>query len=350
MAPAERPSIDCAMPGADDGGPGRPTSTTLADALRALADRLDEQAYVSVPGDEPALASGGGLRRRIKLLEFRLLRPFVRRSDRTAAQLATLTAELADAVTRLDDAVRRVDVSAALAARSTEPPVGPRRDEPSIVSDSFYWRFEAEMRGSPDLIEARLRQYERFAVPWREEAGRGPALWIDLGAGKGEFGSVLRGWGWDVLGVETSPEAFEASRAAGIDAVLADARSFLEAYEGRAPSAVSAIQVIEHLPPPDWLPLIHAVHRVLEPGGHLLLETINPLNVNALSQHFFADVTHTWPMHPEVARLMAEDAGFDRAEIVFLNADHRGNAEDFALVATKAPGATDAATPDEPAP
>jgi SAM-dependent methyltransferase len=312
-------------------------TNAVASRIRALVAELEAEALRDVPSDERALASGPAVRRAIKRGEFRALRPISRRSDRLTASLARLSAELADRLIDLEAHVR------ALEAGSTTGSGGVPDDEGSRagVPDSYYWRFETAMRGSTEAIDARLRQYERFAVRWREEAGPGPRLWIDVGAGRGEFAEILREWGWDVLGVETSLEAFEACREKGIDAVLADGIGFLEAYGGRGPTVVSAIQVIEHLPAATWLRFFRAARRALVPGGRLLVETINPLNVASLSSHFFADVTHTWPMHPEVGRLMAEEAGFDRTETVFLNDDERGNAQDFALIAEVASADTE---------
>jgi hypothetical protein len=74
----------------------------------------------------------------------------------------------------------------------------------------------------------------------------------------------------------------------------------------------------------------------LAPGGALLIETINGLNPEAVAASFIADVTHTWPGHPETLRLMAEHAGFADVEVVFINPDERGNAQDFAIWAVKA--------------
>jgi cyclopropane fatty-acyl-phospholipid synthase-like methyltransferase len=138
-----------------------------------------------------------------------------------------------------------------------------------------------------------------------------------------------------VHGVDASPEAVEACRERGIDASLADALEFLDDYDGPAPQGISAIQLIEHVPKESWLGFFHRAYKALGSGGALLVETINPLNLEALSASFFADVTHTWPTHPEVARLMALHTGFDRAEILFVNEDQRGNAQDFALWATR---------------
>ena len=136
--------------------------------------------------------------------------------------------------------------------------------------------------------------------------------WVDLGCGQGEFCALLGEWGWDVEGVDASPDAVEACRARGIDVTLADVLAYLETRPDDPVGGVSAIQLIEHLPRRAWVHLFEEIHRALAPGGALLLETINGQNPDAIADYFVADVTHTWPGHPETLRLMAEHAGFER--------------------------------------
>ena len=197
------------------------------------------------------------------------------------------------------------------------------------------------MRGAAESIEDRLRGYEDLAVPLRKDLAtteESRPRWIDLGCGQGEFCTVLREWGWEAEGVDASPGAVEACRARGIDVTLADVLAYLETRPDDPVGGVSAIQLIEHLPRRSWVHLFEEVHRALVPGGALLLETINGQNPDAIADYFVADVTHTWPGHPETLRLMAEHAGFPRVEVRFLHEDHRGRAQDVAIWAVKAAG------------
>ncbi|HEV8563628.1 MAG TPA: class I SAM-dependent methyltransferase [Actinomycetota bacterium] len=318
--------------------PGARGSTdALRVGLRDLEAQLREATSQTVPSGEPSLAAGSKFRRALKVRQFRLMRPVSRRYDRLAADLAGLAAGLAERLASTEADVRRLQRALAESGR-TETAAGDPGREPleaaGTVSDSYYWAFEQRMRGTAESIELRLRRYESYAVTLRAAAEQDHPLWIEIGCGKGEFASLLREWGWRVHGVDTSPEAIDACRAAGFDATLADGLEFLDDYMGPAPLGLSAIQVIEHIPKDRWLPFFERARMVLAPGGGLLVETINPLNVDALASSFFADVTHTWPTHPEVARLMAEHAGFATTEVVFVNEDLRGNAQDFALWAT----------------
>jgi O-antigen chain-terminating methyltransferase len=200
------------------------------------------------------------------------------------------------------------------------------------MPDAFYWRFEAALRGSPESIRAKLEQYRDLATQLRDAAGGSP-LWLDLGCGEGQFLSMLRDWGWRVLGMDVSPQAVRACVDRGFDAVEGSLPDFLASYDGEAPHGMSAIQVVEHLDPAAWLPTLQLARAILAPGGAFVIETIYPLNVDALATWFFGDITHTWPANPETLRVMAGFAGFDHVEVRLMNEDAGGRPQDYALIA-----------------
>jgi SAM-dependent methyltransferase len=337
--------------------------------------------------DDPVLEMGSPAKRRFKRFIFRVARPLMRRYDRVTADLALLgletsqelalarsdTVALTSEVQRLRAELREAQATwdelstefasrlhehdvrvgtatadlealtrrlAAGAPAATGPaptaPAGSTAPAPaSPMPDAFYWRFEAALRGSPESIQAKLAQYRGFATELREQSGDSP-LWLDLGCGEGQFLSMLRDWGWRVLGMDISPQAVNACREHGFDAVEGSLPDFLASYDGEAPHGMSAIQVVEHLDPATWLPLLQLARTVLAPGGALLIETIYPLNVDALTNWFFGDITHTWPANPETVRVMAGFAGFDRVEVRLMNDDAEGRPQDYALIARTA--------------
>lgn len=211
-------------------------------------------------------------------------------------------------------------------------------DRGTDVPDDFYWAFEERMRGSSMLVRERLRVYEDLVrdllVSATTEGGAAPR-WLDLGCGRGEFCELLRDWGWEPEGVDRSTVAVDACRDRGIPVSHADVFAFLEQGPAEPPHAVSAIQLIEHLPRERWPAFFASLHEVVRPGGAVLLETINGQNLRALADHFIADLTHTWPGHPQTLRLLAEHAGFVDVEVRFEHPDARGAAEDVAVWARK---------------
>jgi SAM-dependent methyltransferase len=242
-------------------------------------------------------------------------------------RVGTATADL-EALTRRLAAGAQPVASAPGPAATPAPPPQPA----SVMPDAFYWRFEAALRGSPESIKAKLEQYRDLATELRETVG-GEPLWLDLGCGEGQFLSMLRGWGWRVLGMDISPQAVHACLEQGVDAVEGSLPDFLADYDGEPPHGMSAIQVVEHLDPSAWLPMLQLARTVLAPGGAFVIETIYPLNVDALATWFFGDITHTWPANPETLRVMAGFAGFDRVDVRLMNEDADGRPQDYALIA-----------------
>jgi SAM-dependent methyltransferase len=329
------------VPGA---APWEGSTRELERALRSLAVQLRTEQEQRLPGGEPASDAPSSFRNRVKRIVLRTTRPATRRYDRLTADLATVSADLASRLAEAEEDAKKARGEyerLELALRELAP-VDPASRGSAVwsnVPDDYYWRFEQRMRGTPEVLEERLRGYEELVVPHRE-AFQGddeePPRWIDLGSGRGEFCAVLAEWGWRAEGVDASPGAVEACRARGIDATLADVLEYLETRADGPVGGVSAIQLIEHLPQRAWVHVFEEVYRALAPGGAFLLETINGQNPDAVADHFVADVTHTWPGHPETLRLMAEHAGFGSVEVRFLHEDHRGNAQDVAIWARRA--------------
>jgi O-antigen chain-terminating methyltransferase len=330
-----------AVPGSE---PWEGTTRELAAALRDLVARLREEQAQPLPEGEAFLHSPSSVRRRLKTLVFRTTRPATRRYDRLTADLATIASDLASRLAEAEEVMRKARgdyerLEMELRALSPSGKATTGSATWTEIPDDYYWAFEQRMRGLAGSIEDRLRAYEDLVVPLREALAtsdeRRPR-WVDLGCGQGEFCSLLGEWGWDVEGVDASPDAVEACRARGIDVTLADVLAYLEARPDDLVGGVSAIQLIEHLPRRAWVHLFEEIHRALRPGGALLLETINGQNPDAIADYFIADVTHTWPGHPETLRLMAEHAGFEEVQVRFLHGDHRGRAQDVAIWAVKA--------------
>src|SRR5919106_997978 len=324
-------------------GPWKGSTRELASALRDLVTRLRTEQDQRFPDGDPLLESKSALKRRLKSVIYRSIRPATRRYDRLTADLATVAADLASRLAEAEEETKKARgdqerLELALRALTLDGSASTASAAWSEIPDEYYWAFEERMRGNSESVEERLRSYAGLVVPLREalKPEEGDPRWVDLGCGQGEFCALLREWGWDAEGVDASPGAVEACRTRGIDVTLADVLAYLETRPDDPVGGISAIQLIEHLPRRAWVHLFEEIHRALGPGGALLLETINGQNAEAVADYFVADVTHTWPGHPETLRLMAEHAGFEKVEVRFVHEDHRGRAQDVAIWAVKA--------------
>jgi O-antigen chain-terminating methyltransferase len=87
------------------------------------------------------------------------------------------------------------------------------------------------------------------------------------------------------------------------------------AHPGSLKGVFSA-QVIEHMLTPEIERFLGASLAALRVGGVLVVETINPRSLHALANHFFADLSHVRPVHPETLRFMCEQTGFRDVALV----------------------------------
>lgn len=79
-----------------------------------------------------------------------------------------------------------------------------------------------------------------------------------------------------IRGVDASPQQVASADSLGIQGVeLGDALGTIEASAPSSLAALIAIDVIEHLEHADIFRFLRESHRVLNPGGRLILHTVN---------------------------------------------------------------------------
>lgn len=102
--------------------------------LEDLTDTLRADLSRPFPSRDPLLDAGRGWRRALKRFLYRFLRPFMRRHDRVASELAAMSLELVDHLARVEDHLRRFEEEAlrlgggasSTASSEAEPPPGER--------------------------------------------------------------------------------------------------------------------------------------------------------------------------------------------------------------------------------
>jgi len=94
-----------------------------------------------------------------------------------------------------------------------------------------------------------------------------------------------------------------------------DLLAFLRAEPDGTLGGVFAAQVAEHLPPPVLQQVLREAHRVLRPGGLLVLETVNPRSVVGFLEVYNRDLTHERPLHPETLSFLAAAQGFTEVRV-----------------------------------
>jgi len=110
------------------------------------------------------------------------------------------------------------------------------------------------------------RRFERM-----ESLFSAPGRLLDVGCGMGEFLRLARARGWRVSGTELSPYAVRAAAALGL--TVSEGEIWEAALPSDAFDVVTCWHVLEHAADPRRI--VEEAHRVLGPGGWLVLATPN---------------------------------------------------------------------------
>lgn len=192
-----------------------------------------------------------------------------------------------------------------------------RSDRSIATPDAgFYAAFEARFRGSRTTILERLAAYR----PLLRELGKGAAAFsaLDLGCGRGEWLELLREEGLPAQGIDQDDAMLEPARALGLQVQKGDALETLQSRPNGSETLISAFHLAEHLPFTQLQQLVIEAHRVLQPGGALILETPNAENLVVGSCHFYLDPSHQRPLPAALLEFLVLHTGFQNAQVLRL--------------------------------
>jgi O-antigen chain-terminating methyltransferase len=220
----------------------------------------------------------------------------------------------------LNRAVRRLEqphapTATASASAATSASASVASAPADDISPDLYLALEDRFRGSVELIAERQRAY----LPYLAELPFPERPVADLGCGRGEFLSLLRDKGIPAFGVDNNPDAVTVTSELGVEVRQNDLMAFLRSTEDASLRAITMFQVVEHLPFAVLAQFFDEAVRVLVPGGLLLAETPNALNLRVAATTFWLDPTHQHPLHPELLAFLAKEAGVARSDGLFVN-------------------------------
>ena len=184
------------------------------------------------------------------------------------------------------------------------------------MSDQFYRAFEEKFRGPRGLIQQRLEVYLPFVQPVC--AAYPEALVLDLGCGRGEWLELLQKNSIAAMGVDLDTGMLEACQQINLKVQCQDALESLKQLQDGIASVVSAFHLVEHLPFDRVKDLVAECHRVLKPGGLLIMETPNPENFMVATHNFYLDPTHLRPIPPDLLAFVPEYLGYESVKILRL--------------------------------
>lgn len=181
--------------------------------------------------------------------------------------------------------------------------------------DDLYQDLEDTFRGSREHIRSLVAEYVADVKAAAESGGSV----VDIGCGRGEWLEVLRDADIAAYGVDSNDTFVEANVARGLDARVGDALEHLRSVEPSSLAAVTAFHVAEHLSIDDLVELVDVSLRALRPGGVLVMETPNPVNLRVGATQFYLDPTHLKPLHPQFVEFLVTSRGFVDVELRLLH-------------------------------
>lgn len=188
----------------------------------------------------------------------------------------------------------------------------------------------------------------RRLMPWRRfwfdtdyvYLGSGPpGRLLDVGCGAGDFLRVVREAGWQAEGIDFDAKAIAMARLNGVEARVGD---FLSAgYPAESFDAVTMTNALETLPDPAAI--FAECHRILKPGGKLVVMTPN---IEAYCHYLYGPdwrglepPRHLYLYSATTLRRFARKAGFGHTEAFSQLRNERGvrfMAAESAVIAARA--------------
>lgn len=194
------------------------------------------------------------------------------------------------------------------------------------MNDNFYRAFEDRFRGSREEIRKKLEIYLPFLESF--PAGEKQLSALDLGCGRGEWLEMLAERGVDALGIDVDDTMLADCRAKNLSVEKGDVLAVLRSQADESRDVISAIHLVEHMEFDQLRMLVEEAHRVLRPGGLLIMETPNPENIQVATTHFYLDPTHRRPVPPLLLSFLPEYYGFNRVKVIRINEPCRCNGKD----------------------
>jgi 2-polyprenyl-3-methyl-5-hydroxy-6-metoxy-1,4-benzoquinol methylase len=149
---------------------------------------------------------------------------------------------------------------------------------------------------------------------------------LDIGSSSGEFVSLMKGLGFDAVGIEPHQGYAEyAAKEHGLKVLSGSLNDLVESFEKRSLSLVTMFHVLEHLPEP--VKALKKIANLLKQDGYIFIEVPNATRMT--SPHYMFFKAHTlYFTHQTLVNLLVK-SGY---EVLFTNSKNSNNLRIIAKV------------------
>lgn len=181
----------------------------------------------------------------------------------------------------------------------------------------FYLALEDRFRGSKQEIKKRLSLY--LPIVDLIENYFDNAKIIDIGCGRGEWLELLGKNKIKVTGIDSN--CYEDLKKK-YEVIEDDALIYLKNLPSNSIHLISAYHFIEHINEQEQVIFMIEAHRVLSPGGIIIIETPNVDNLTVSNSTFYLDPTHNKPVVSDYLNFLADFSGFKNSKTILLGEDN----------------------------
>lgn len=184
-------------------------------------------------------------------------------------------------------------------------------EDPSLGDfiNDFFRELSERFRGSEADILQRNRIYSDILQRVGSLNSDAPVL--DIACGRGEMLHVINDLGLKGIGIDLNDNLIAYCRSKSLEVVKSDALGFIRSRGDASLAAITTTHFVEHLEFDYLVQTLRESYRALRPGGGIVIETPNPLNLVVSTVQFYMDPSHRHPIPMNLMQLLLEKIGFE---------------------------------------
>lgn len=186
-----------------------------------------------------------------------------------------------------------------------------REIPPSL--ESLFLSVQAETHQYPEEVKKRFPKF----LPYLKNAkvGNASSPILDLECGNGDWLQFLTEQGLTVQGTESRLTLFQHCQSLQLNVIHLNPLAVLQDTPAQSLGAITAFHLMQNLTFSQMVEFLTEALRVLKPGGVLLLENLNPKNLNVLRHDYWLNPSFRQLIPSDFLQALMKLRGFQNIQI-----------------------------------